>query len=80
MRRVQQVRLAEALRRLENGASVAESANDLGYASPSAFAAMFRHAMGQSPTDFLAELERRRQSGSPLFGTSGRLYAFNTSN
>ncbi|CAM2141282.1 Transcriptional regulator, AraC family [Pararobbsia alpina] len=51
---VQQVRLAEALRRLESGAPVTEIANDLGYASPSAFAAMFRQAMGQSPTDYLA--------------------------
>jgi AraC-like DNA-binding protein/mannose-6-phosphate isomerase-like protein (cupin superfamily) len=54
---VQQVRLAEALRRLESGAAVAEIAHDLGYASPSAFAAMFRQTMGQSPTDYLAELE-----------------------
>ena len=50
---VQQVRLAEALNRLENGESVANVANGLGYASPSAFAAMFRKTMGQSPTDYL---------------------------
>jgi AraC-like DNA-binding protein len=52
---VQQVRLAEALTRLENGASVAGVANDLGYASPSAFAAMFRKSLGQSPSDYLAK-------------------------
>jgi AraC-like DNA-binding protein len=51
---VQQVRLAEALNRLENGESVANVANDLGYASPSAFSAMFRKILGQSPTDYLA--------------------------
>lgn len=51
---VHQVRLAEALSRLEMGASVATVANDLGYVSPSAFAAMFRKTMGQSPTAYLA--------------------------
>jgi AraC-like DNA-binding protein len=50
---VQQVRLAEALNRLENGESIANVADGLGYASPSAFAAMFRKTMGQSPTDYL---------------------------
>jgi len=52
---VQQVRLAEALTRLENGAPVAAVANDLGYASPSAFAAMFRKTLGQSPSEYLAQ-------------------------
>ncbi|GAB2874110.1 helix-turn-helix transcriptional regulator [Paraburkholderia jirisanensis] len=52
---VQQVRLAEALNRLENGAPVASVAHDLGYASPSAFAAMFRKVLGQSPSDYLAK-------------------------
>jgi AraC-like DNA-binding protein len=52
---VQQVRLAEALNRLEAGESVNHVANALGYTSPSAFAAMFRKTMGQSPTDYLAD-------------------------
>ncbi|WP_309491365.1 helix-turn-helix domain-containing protein [Trinickia mobilis] len=52
---VQQVRLAEALNRLEHGESIANAANALGYASPSAFAAMFRKTMGQSPTDYLMD-------------------------
>lgn len=51
---VQQVRLADALGRLENGASITSVTSDLGYASPSAFGAMFRKALGQSPTDYLA--------------------------
>jgi AraC-like DNA-binding protein len=51
---VQHVRLAEALNRLENGASIAAVANDLGYSSPSAFGAMFRKILGQSPSDYLA--------------------------
>lgn len=52
---VQQVRLAEALNRLEKGEPVATVADALGYASPSAFAAMFRQTMGQSPRDYLTE-------------------------
>ncbi|WP_028207253.1 AraC family transcriptional regulator [Paraburkholderia nodosa] len=52
---VQQVRLAEALNRLEKGEPVANVAYALGFASPSAFAAMFRKTMGQSPTDYLVD-------------------------
>jgi AraC-like DNA-binding protein len=52
---VQQVRLAEALHRLENGDPIVNVAYALGFASPSAFAAMFRKTMGQSPTDYLAD-------------------------
>jgi AraC-like DNA-binding protein len=54
---VQQVRLADALNRLENGEPVTHVAYALGYASPSAFAAMFRKTMGQSPTDYLMPRE-----------------------
>jgi len=50
---VQQVRLAEALNRLEQGESVGRIARDLGYASPSAFTAMFKRVLGESPRDYL---------------------------
>ncbi|MFP6560163.1 helix-turn-helix domain-containing protein [Paraburkholderia sp. B3] len=52
---VQQVRLAEALSRLAHGDPVFQIAEELGYASPSAFSAMFRQVMGQAPTDYLQE-------------------------
>ena len=52
---VQQVRLAEALNRLEKGQPIANVAYSLGFASPSAFASMFRKTMGQSPTDYLVD-------------------------
>ncbi|MGH2420367.1 AraC family transcriptional regulator [Pseudomonas sp. C 49-2] len=50
---VQQVRLACALERLENGEPIGRIAQDLGYVSASAFSAMFRRAIGVSPRDFL---------------------------
>lgn len=50
---VQQVRLATALDRLEQGQAIGVIARDLGYASPSAFSAMFRRIMGESPREFL---------------------------
>ncbi|SDG12316.1 AraC family transcriptional regulator [Pseudomonas abietaniphila] len=50
---VQQVRLATALDRLEQGQSVGVIARDLGYTSASAFSAMFRRVMGESPREFL---------------------------
>jgi AraC-like DNA-binding protein len=50
---VQQVRLATALNRLEQGQAIGVIARDLGYASPSAFSAMFRRIMGESPREFL---------------------------
>lgn len=45
----QQVRLLAALARLARGDSVTTVALDLGYASQSAFIAMFRRALGQTP-------------------------------
>jgi len=51
---VQQVRLATAIDRLEQGQSVGRIARDLGYASQSAFSAMFRRVMGESPREFLS--------------------------
>jgi AraC-like DNA-binding protein/quercetin dioxygenase-like cupin family protein len=50
---VQQVRLAEAVGRLTLGQPVARIAAELGYRSPSAFAAMFRRAMGTPPNLYL---------------------------
>jgi AraC-like DNA-binding protein len=48
----QQLRLLEAVRRLAAGAAVTEVALDLGYASPSAFAAMFRKSLGMPPSRY----------------------------
>ncbi|HYG45110.1 MAG TPA: helix-turn-helix transcriptional regulator [Bordetella sp.] len=52
---VQQVRLADALRRLALGQPVARVAAELGYRSPSAFSAMFRRALGKPPQAYLRE-------------------------
>lgn len=49
----QQLRLAEALARLALGAPVAAIARDLGYQSPSAFIAMFRKMLGDTPQRYL---------------------------
>lgn len=45
----QQARLLAALVRLAGGAAVTAVALDLGYASPSAFIAMFKRALGSTP-------------------------------
>jgi AraC-like DNA-binding protein len=50
---VQQVRLVSAIDRLEQGQPVGAIAHDLGYASQSAFSAMFKRMMGESPREFL---------------------------
>lgn len=50
----QQARLAEALRRLTDGASVADAAHQLGYSSPSAFVTAFRGHFGSPPARYLA--------------------------
>lgn len=44
-----QLRLLQAIERLEQGCSVGEVALDLGYSTPSAFIAMFRRTLGVSP-------------------------------
>ncbi len=49
-----QVRLLAALERLAAGGGVLEVALDLGYASPSAFATMFKRELGVSPSHFFA--------------------------
>jgi AraC-like DNA-binding protein len=50
----QQVRLLASLERLADGEAVTRVAMDLGYTSPSAFAAMFRKALGCSPSRYFA--------------------------
>lgn len=51
---VRRMRLSLALDRLAQGESVTAVALDLGYASPSAFSAMFRRTFGASPRRYLA--------------------------
>lgn len=52
---LQQVHLAEAFCRLDRGEGVAAIAYALGYASPSAFSAMFRRILGRTPQHYLSE-------------------------
>ncbi|MGV7209770.1 AraC family transcriptional regulator [Oxalobacteraceae bacterium A2-2] len=52
---LQQVHLADAFLRLERGDSVGSIAAALGYASPSAFTAMFRRILGRTPQHYLNE-------------------------
>ncbi|MBA2078299.1 MAG: hypothetical protein BGP10_04940 [Rhodanobacter sp. 68-29] len=47
-----QVRLMDALCRIATGHSVASAALDVGYNSPSAFAAVFRRTFGAPPTQY----------------------------
>ncbi len=51
----QQVKLLAALARLARGESVTAVAFDLGYASQSAFIAMFRRALGRTPGRYFSE-------------------------
>jgi AraC-like DNA-binding protein len=71
---LQQVHLAEAFARLARGDSVGDIAAALGYASPSAFTAMFRRILGKTPQHYLNEWRapdtppatpRSTQSGTP---------------
>lgn len=48
----QQARLLAAVQMLANGRPVTEIAVELGYDSPSAFSAMFRKALGSSPSEY----------------------------
>jgi AraC-like DNA-binding protein/mannose-6-phosphate isomerase-like protein (cupin superfamily) len=57
-----QVLITAAVRKLESGANVANIATELGYESPSAFTAMFKRQIGQTPSEFAARLSRK----SPL--------------
>jgi AraC-like DNA-binding protein len=47
------LRLTTAVARLAEGAPVTSVAYDLGYQSPSAFIAMFRRSLGDSPGRYL---------------------------
>ncbi len=53
----QQVHLSDALCRLARGESIARIAAALGYASPSAFSAMFRRALGAAPSQYMTPAE-----------------------
>ena len=55
---VQQVQLADAFCRLARGDTVGSIASALGYASPSAFTAMFRRVLGHTPQHYLSEWRR----------------------
>lgn len=48
----QQVQLAEAICRLGRGETIARIASSLGYASPSAFSAMFKRNLGMAPNQY----------------------------
>jgi AraC-like DNA-binding protein len=58
---VQQVQLADAFCRLARGDSIGSVARALGYASPSAFTAMFRRVMGKPPQHYLTEWRQTTQ-------------------
>ncbi|RDD70399.1 helix-turn-helix domain-containing protein [Paracoccus versutus] len=64
----QRLRIMEAMARLAEGQSVLAVSLDLGYASQSAFTAMFRKVTGTTPSDFLrdsaAPTGRGRRPGS----------------
>lgn len=51
---VRQAKLLAALHSLATGNSVLDVALELGYDSPSAFSAMFKRALGVSPSDYFA--------------------------
>jgi AraC-like DNA-binding protein len=50
-----QARLLKAFELFEQGRSVTSVALDVGYSSPSAFAKMFRRAMGRAPMAMLGD-------------------------
>jgi AraC-like DNA-binding protein len=68
----QQVRLAEALSQLALGRSVAAVARELGYASPSAFTAMFRRALGATPRAYLQRADKTRLAPAAPAGSGSR--------
>lgn len=51
----QQLRLSRAAALVAQGRSLAEVAGELGYASPSAFSAMFKRAFGEPPSRFFRQ-------------------------
>ena len=60
------LRLLAAMDRLGSGASVTEVAFELGYGSPSAFIAMFRQNLGESPTRLFSGSGRERPDNPGL--------------
>ncbi|RJF98330.1 AraC family transcriptional regulator [Noviherbaspirillum saxi] len=54
----QQVRLAHAAPLIARGMPLSQVASELGYASQSAFSAMFRKTFGESPSTFFAQVEK----------------------
>lgn len=56
----QQLRLARALDLIGRGRPLGLVASDLGYASPAAFSAMFKRALGVPPSQFMADRESGR--------------------
>jgi len=66
----QQARLLEAMARLAAGQPVTRIALDLGYDSPSAFTAMFRRALGTTPSRYLARGEPVLPVGGGPTGTA----------
>ncbi|MBN8887093.1 MAG: helix-turn-helix transcriptional regulator [Rudaea sp.] len=61
---LRRLRLLLSLQRLAAGASVLEVALEHGYASPSAFSAMFRRELGVSPSGYLADAKHPRAAES----------------
>jgi len=55
----QQVRLAHAAPLIARGVPLSQVAEELGYASQSAFSAMFKKTFGSSPSAFFAQREQR---------------------
>ena len=51
---LQRMRLSLALDWLDQGESITRIAQDLGYASPSAFCAMFRRVLGTTTSRYLS--------------------------
>jgi AraC-like DNA-binding protein len=61
----QQVRLADAVGRLAKGEPVARVAENLGYSSASAFAAMFRRTLGATPRQYLGHQSSEHTADAP---------------
>jgi AraC-like DNA-binding protein len=57
------LRILNAIERLGSGRPVTEIAYDLGYASPSAFVAMFRKTMGVAPTQYFHHSRDAHRTG-----------------
>ena len=69
----QQARLADALRQLSEGRSVADIAHSLGFSSPSAFVIVFRRHFGLPPGRYQSRAEQRLEGGAdPIRGLASR--------